>query len=340
MFAGEILQLAFHILCLWQGTAKHRSKMSFKEYKTYVELGDTVILYLNIKNIHAINVSDEVKNKKGNMVPNIFQTVYGALKVKDLVGLKYGSQVQMSRGWAFALHPTPELWTLTLPHRTQILYTPDISMVLTQLELRPGSVVCEAGTGSGSLSHAILRTIAPSGHLHTFDFHEQRSQLAGEEFRAHGVADYVTAKHRDVCGEGFGLEDVADAVFLDLPGPWDAVPFAVRAIKRSGGRICSFSPCIEQVQKTCESLRRLGFVQLQTLECLQREFQVRKSTMTVFDLSQPPPDATTDTDQPSRKAATEQKPRDVLTGIPLTCMPGHTGYLTFASLPPALASTA
>ena len=60
--------------------------MSFKEYKTHVEMGDTVILYLNIKNIHAITVSEEVKNKKGNMVPNIFQTVYGALKVKDLVG--------------------------------------------------------------------------------------------------------------------------------------------------------------------------------------------------------------------------------------------------------------
>ena len=60
--------------------------MSFKEYKTHVEIGDTIILYINIKTIHAIRVSEEVKNKKGNMVPNIFQTVYGAVKVKDLVG--------------------------------------------------------------------------------------------------------------------------------------------------------------------------------------------------------------------------------------------------------------
>jgi tRNA (adenine57-N1/adenine58-N1)-methyltransferase len=28
--------------------------------------------------------------------------------------------------YAFVLHPTPELWTLCLPHRTQIIYTPDI----------------------------------------------------------------------------------------------------------------------------------------------------------------------------------------------------------------------
>ncbi|RXG61073.1 hypothetical protein Avbf_18213, partial [Armadillidium vulgare] len=33
----------------------------------------------------------------------------------------------LTRGYAYVLYPTPELWTLTLPHRTQILYTPDIS---------------------------------------------------------------------------------------------------------------------------------------------------------------------------------------------------------------------
>ena len=42
------------------------------------------------------------------------------------------------------------------------------------------------GTGSGSLSHALIRTIAPTGHLHTFEFHEQRSQIARDEFKEHG----------------------------------------------------------------------------------------------------------------------------------------------------------
>lgn len=28
------------------------------------------------------------------------------------------------------------------------------------------------------MSHAIMRTIAPSGHLYTFEFHDQRAEMA------------------------------------------------------------------------------------------------------------------------------------------------------------------
>lgn len=79
-----------------------------------------------------------------------------------------------------------------MPHRTQIVYTPDISMILLQLEVKPGSIVVESGTGSGSLSHAFLRAVKPSGHLHTFDFHEQRCAIAREEFQKHGIGEWVT----------------------------------------------------------------------------------------------------------------------------------------------------
>lgn len=90
------------------------------------------------------------------------------------------------------LQPTPELWTKTLPHRTQIIYTPDISMILYQLDIKPGSVVIESGTGSGSLSHFFIRAVKPNGHLHTFDFHENRADQARTEFKDHGISDFVT----------------------------------------------------------------------------------------------------------------------------------------------------
>lgn len=48
------------------------------------------------------------------------------------------------------------------------------------------------GTGSGSLSHYFIRAVQPHGQLHTFDFHENRAELAREEFRTHGLKDSVT----------------------------------------------------------------------------------------------------------------------------------------------------
>lgn len=59
--------------------------------------------------------------------------------------------------------------------------------------------------------------------------------------------------HRDVCAGraekgGFGeeLDGKADAIFLDLPEPWLAVEHARLALK-GGRKVCSYSPCIEQV---------------------------------------------------------------------------------------------
>ncbi|KAL3874969.1 hypothetical protein ACJMK2_037915 [Sinanodonta woodiana] len=196
--------------------------MNFCKYKEIIEEGDTVILYLGFNNMHAITV------KTGET----FQTRYGALRHSDLIGIKFGDKVQCPKGYLITLHPTPELWTVNLPHRTQILYTTDISLVTMQLDLRPGSIVVESGTGSGSLSHAIIRSIMPIGHLYTFEFHSQRAALAEQEFQIHGISQYVTVAHRDVCSDGFGIENVADAVFLDLPCPWVALPSAKKALKQ------------------------------------------------------------------------------------------------------------
>jgi len=320
--------------------------MGFLSRKPVIEENDLVILYVNFNTIYPVYVRPTILSKKGAEVENIYQTKYGSLKAMDLVGVKYGCKVQLSKGYGYALHPTPELWTKCLPHRTQILYSTDISLVTLQLELKPGSIVVESGTGSGSLSHSLIRTVAPSGHLFTFDFHAERSEKARQEFSEHGISHLVTATHRDVCAEGFGLTNKADAVFLDLPHPWEVIKHAKSAMKLSGGRLCSFSPCIEQVQKTCIELKSLGFTEITSMECLNREFQVRKITLPVFDNNLDLLSASRKRKLESESGIKEEesqcakesemKETKFVTGVPLTTMPGHTGYLTFATLPPAL----
>lgn len=62
------------------------------------------------------------------------------------------------------------------------------------------------GTGSGSLSRAIARTIAPSGHLFTFEYHAQRASAARQDFLDSGLAGVITVTNRDVCELGYGFE--------------------------------------------------------------------------------------------------------------------------------------
>lgn len=73
---------------------------------------------------------------------------------------------------------------------------------------------------------------------------------------------------------GFQLpQATAHAIFLDLPEPWLAVPHAAYTIKPTG-RICSYSPCMEQTQRTVAALRRHGFHSLRTVEARLKEYFV------------------------------------------------------------------
>ncbi|KIH49084.1 tRNA methyltransferase complex GCD14 subunit, partial [Ancylostoma duodenale] len=123
---------------------------------------------------------------------------------------RWGSRISATAGYVYALRPSAELWTRSLPRRTQILYTPDCSLILQLLDARPGSVICESGTGSGSLSHAIALAVAPSGHLYTHDIEESRTKKVEQEFKEHGLADVTTAVVQNVCTDGFFVTNACD----------------------------------------------------------------------------------------------------------------------------------
>ncbi|XP_067895090.1 tRNA (adenine(58)-N(1))-methyltransferase catalytic subunit TRMT61A [Heterodontus francisci] len=303
--------------------------MSFVEYRDVIQNGDTAIVFLGHDSMFAIKV------QQGGAT----QTKYGAIKHStDLIGKKYGSKVTCSKGgWVYILHPTPELWTVTLPHRTQILYSTDISMIIMMLELKPGSIVCESGTGSGSLSHAIIRTIAPTGRLYSVEFHKQRAEKAEEEFCDHRIDHLVTVKNQDVCKEGFGVVSIADAVFLDIPSPWEAVRYAKSALKVEGGRIGSFSPCIEQAQRTCLAMAEQDFMDINTFEILLRVYDVRTVSLQLPDLgigdtnNQDAPADAKSQSKGNSWSDSQQGTTQFKSGAPLREMGGHTGYLTFAT---------
>lgn len=218
--------------------------------------------------------------------------------------------VAASSGFVHLLPPTPENWTSSLPHRTQVVYTPDYSYILHRLRARPGTSIIEAGAGSGSFTHASARAVYSGypedavftskprklGKVWSFEFHEQRHEKLEKEIQDHGLEDIVQITHRDVCEGGFlvnGESPNAEAVFLDLPAPWLALPHLSRSPPSKVGtngskpfisalsptapvQICTFSPCIEQVQRTVSVMRNLGWVDIEMVELSQKRFEIRR----------------------------------------------------------------
>ena len=161
------------------------------------------------------------------------------------------------------------------------------------------------------------------------------------------MSDFVTVYHRDICTEGFKLANTADAVFLDIPNPWKAIKSAKDAIKNEGGRICSFSPCMEQVQKTSIELKNQNFIDIQTFENLRCVYSVKSQIFPEFDFQMNSMNKNTEktdsTDNKSKKRKNESDNSDSedengenvykpYCSKPINYQPGHTGYLTFATL--------
>ncbi|XP_016368145.1 tRNA (adenine(58)-N(1))-methyltransferase catalytic subunit TRMT61A-like [Sinocyclocheilus rhinocerous] len=303
--------------------------MSFVEYSEIIQEGDVIIIFLGHESMMPIKVQSGAQT----------QTRYGVIRhSSDLIGQRFGSKVTCSKGgWVYVLHPTPELWTVNLPHRTQILYTTDIANITLLLDLKPGSVVCESGTGSGSLSHSILRTIAPTGHLHTVEFHAQRAEKAVQEFKEHKVSHLVTVRNQDVCKDGFNITGIADAVFLDIPSPWEAITHAKSAMKRKGEKFCRFTPEMSATVRTLDSLLDHGFEEICTLEVLLRVHDVRTVTLPLPDFG--PEEDSADSSQVASDLSQDEVPNTGNTSVicrtatPPREMAGHTGYLTFATKP-------
>ncbi|KLU91016.1 tRNA (adenine-N(1)-)-methyltransferase catalytic subunit trm61 [Magnaporthiopsis poae ATCC 64411] len=232
--------------------------------------------------------------------------------------------VAASSGFVHILAPSPELWTTSLPHRTQVVYTPDYSYILQRIRARPGSRLIEAGAGSGSFTHASARAVyngigggpaedpdAGRGKVFSFEFNEPRYKKMCTEVTAHKLDRIVRVTHRDVYNDGFlvdGKSPGADAVFLDLPKPWEALPHLSRQRYKSAAassqdgddnsagatqsfpdesfisplnpkksvHLCTFSPCIEQVSRTVSMMRQLGWMDIETVEIANKRIHVMR----------------------------------------------------------------
>ena len=242
--------------------------------KKVMQVNDLVILYKSHTEADHMYLSHKA----------VFDNKFGQFYHDDFIGQDFGSRIKSRHGsgWVLALQPTTELMSTAVRTRTQIVNDTDCSIITMNLDLFPGCVVVESGTGSGNMTLAVAKCVAPHGHIHSYEYNGSRAESARADFAKMGMSDLITVYHRDVCGmqddSTGGFEGVekhsVDAVFLDLPNPWLAIGHSKHVLK-PGRNICCYSPCMEQVMKTCESLREEGFCCIKMVEVRQRPFDAK-----------------------------------------------------------------
>ena len=248
-----------------------------------VKENDYVLFYLSPRKKWLIQVSP------GKQV----HTHAGYIEVEEVIGKEYGQSVMTNtKQEIYLLYPRLNDYIFKSKRATQILYPKDMAIIASWTDLSHGKKVIEAGTGSGSLSCFIANLIRPDGHLYSYDVREESHEIAKKNIEKAGLSEFVTLQIKDA---KLGLEEKdMDVAILDLGDPWTLIK-TMKGCLRPGGTLASVSPTINQVEKVVIELQNEGFLEIETLEILMREMEVR-----------------------------EGKTR------PAMRMVGHTTYLTFA----------
>ena len=230
-----------------------------------IKAGDLVLLWFEKKEIsYLIEVAPGKK---------VGIHVGKPLLVDDWIGRQYGTKVLCDHGEGYLLKPSMEDLMMKASRESGIIYPKDAALLIMRAGIRSGDKVLEIGTGSGSLTMALAQTVAPTGHLFTFDRREDLPKNAHKNIARAGLGEFVTFGQRE--SRQPIPEKNFNAVILDIPTPWEEVEVLKDALL-DGGRLVSLNPTFNQIEEMADTLQRHGFIQIQSCELLERPILARR----------------------------------------------------------------
>ena len=231
---------------------------------------------------YILNIKDKTDKFKG----------IGVFNPISLEGKNYGELTEIGNKNFWILKPSLMDKLQALKRNAQIILPRDAAHIIINCSIESGNKIVEAGIGSGSLTIALATMVSPKGKIFSYDTRKEFIEHSLKNIEMANLSNYVSTKIKDITT---GIDEKnLDAIILDIPNPWDAIDYAWKSLK-IGGYFCSYSPLISQVENTVKKLKKNNFIELKTIENIQRELII--------------------TDYGTR---------------PSFDMLGHTGYLTFA----------
>jgi tRNA (adenine57-N1/adenine58-N1)-methyltransferase len=205
----------------------------------------------------------------------------GVVTHDDMIGIPWGTRLSTHLGYPFVfLQPSTDDLVRDLKRNTQIVYPKDAGYILMKMRVIPGCHIVEAGTGSGGLTLIFAQAVSPTGRVYSYEVRPEMQQLARSNLEQLGLSEFVEFKLRDIA-EGFDESDV-DALFLDLPAPWDYLAQAHTALV-TGGFFGCILPTTNQVSHLIGALEDADFGWIEVEELLLRQYKAVSARLRPMD---------------------------------------------------------
>lgn len=236
-----------------------------KNSENQIRQKDLVLIYLDARRQFLIQVATNLK----------ISSDLGDMNLNEIIGKPFGYVGETHLGKKFyCLKPSTADLIFKVKRKTTIVYPKDLGYLLLETAVGSGSRVIDIGTGSGALTMVLAKFVAPDGMVYSYERREDFIENARKNIERAGYINNVQFRHCDVSQDGF-LEKDIDAIFIDVPEPWDIIPKASVVLK-SGYHLVGWCPNIEQVKRTVEVLGEHNFKRIRVSEIVEREILVRQ----------------------------------------------------------------
>lgn len=197
----------------------------------------------------------------------------GVIDGEALCNLSFGDTLRTGGREFTVLSPSTLDLLDVMDRRAQVMIPKDSFMIPLHLDIACGSKVIEGGVGSGALTLVLLKAVAPSGTVFSYETREEHAAVAKRNVALSEHAGCWQLRIADVCTAP--LEHGMDAAVLDIPNPWDALENVMSAV-RPGGHLCCYVPNANQLETAVRKMRELGLSEVYAFENIQREMVVHE----------------------------------------------------------------
>ena len=193
----------------------------------------------------------------------------GILKIEEIKNKKFGSKVKTHLGKEFVLvKPTWMDFFEKAKRLQQVILPKDFCLILSRVGIERGWKVVDVGLGSGWLTIFLAKQVYP-GKVYAYEKDERAIETSKHNFKLFGIKNVVLRKRDATLGI---KEKEVDLITIDIKHASKVIKHAYSSLKK-GGWLMVYSPHINQVIEVREAIKNYGFIQVETVENLVREWQ-------------------------------------------------------------------